>query len=42
MKMIRRVDDTAASTTPTMLGMDKQVNSGHMLKFWKPVGEDGN
>jgi hypothetical protein len=40
--MIRRVGETAASTTPTMLGIDKQVKRGHMAKFWKPVGEDGN
>ena len=42
MKIMRRVDDTAASITPTMFGIDKQVKRGHMLKFWKPVGDDGN
>ena len=31
MKIMRRVDDTAASITPTMFGIDKQVNRGHML-----------
>jgi hypothetical protein len=40
--MIRRVGDTAASITPTMLGMERQVKRGHMAKFWKPVGEEGN
>lgn len=40
--MIRRVGDRAASTTPTMFGIDKQENNGHMAKFWKPVGDDGN
>jgi len=40
--MMRRVGEIAASTTPTMLGIDRQQNRGHMAKFWKPVGEDGN
>jgi len=40
--MMRRVGDKAASMTPTMLGMDKHENNGHMAKFWKPVGEEGN
>jgi hypothetical protein len=40
--MIRRVGETAASRTPTMLGIDRQAKSGHMEKFWKPVGEEGN
>ena len=35
--MIRRVGDTAASITPTMLGIDRHVKSGHMAKFWNPV-----
>jgi hypothetical protein len=40
--MMRRVGEMAASITPTMLGIDKQVKRGHMAKFWKPVGEEGN
>lgn len=32
----------AASITPTMFGMERHVNSGHIEKFWKPVGEEGN
>jgi hypothetical protein len=28
--------------TPTMLGIERQENNGHIAKFWKPVGEEGN
>jgi hypothetical protein len=39
---MRRVGETAASRTPTIFGIDKHMNSGHIAKFWNPVGEEGN
>jgi hypothetical protein len=31
--MIRRVGDRAASMRPTMLGIDKQQNNGHIANY---------